>query len=90
MVILRWEGPITGGLSAAASTAWMAHWPDEGVPALGGLSPRRAARSEPHQPQLEALLRSFEHDADRHARAGQPAMDINVLRDELAMPVQQF
>jgi hypothetical protein len=42
--------------------AWAKHWLDEKVPALKGRTPRQAARSEQHEPLLEALLRKFEWD----------------------------
>jgi len=81
-------GPSLGmrfGGSQEAIDAWMAHWPEEKVPALGGMTPRAAARREQGRLRLEALLREFEHDAYPLARAGEPAPDIERLRGELGM-----
>jgi hypothetical protein len=42
----------------------MMAWLDEPIPALGGLTPREAARSPRSRSQLEALLKEFEqHEA---------------------------
>jgi hypothetical protein len=76
--------------SDEADEAWPEHWPDQELPALGGMTPRRAARSESRQPWLEALLREFEHDADQLARQGGRPPDIESLRVELDMPVSAF
>jgi len=78
-------GPQPFGGSQDAIDAWLAHWPDERVPALGGLSPRVAARRRKSRARLEALLREFEHDAHLLARRGAPAPDISRLRAELGM-----
>ena len=80
-------GPVT---SEEAEEAWRRHWPDEQVPALGGMTPRRAARSEQRRPWLEALLREMEHDADDLTRRGRRAPDVDSLRAELGMPVTAF
>jgi hypothetical protein len=81
---------LPGPGSAEAGEAWRQHWPDQQLPALGGMTPRGAARSEARKPWLEALLRDMEHNADRLARQGRPAADIDSLRAELAMPVTAF
>jgi hypothetical protein len=73
--------------SREAIDAWLTHWPDEHVPALGGLTPRTAAARAKQRPRLEALLREFEHDVYKLARAGEPAPDIARLRAELGMEV---
>nr|WP_249010366.1 hypothetical protein [Conexibacter sp. DBS9H8] len=72
--------PIRAGAIGAGSpppevaAAWLASWPDEPVPALGGLTPRQAAASDRERPYLEALLRDFEHAGDHErARGGRPA-----------------
>lgn len=73
-----------------ANEAWLRHWPDQELPALGGMTPRQVARSERRKPWLETMLRELEHDADRLARHGRPAPDVARLRSELAMPVTAF
>jgi hypothetical protein len=83
-------GSVLGGVSSEeADEAWRRHWPDQELPALGGMTPRQAARSE-RKPWLEALLRELEHDADQLARDGRRASDIDSLRAELGMPVTAF
>ncbi len=78
-------GPMPFGASQEAIDAWLAHWPDERLPALGGMSPRAAAQREKQRPPLEALLREFEHDAHLLTRQDKPAPDIGRLRAELEM-----
>jgi len=46
-----------------ARRAWAASWVDQSLPALGGLTPRQAAADELHWIEIEALLRTLEHDA---------------------------
>lgn len=84
-------GSVIGAVSSEeAEEAWRRHWPDEQVPALGGMTPRRAARSEQRKPLLEALLREMEHDADQLAHRGRRAPDVESLRAELGMPANAF
>ncbi|MEX2448104.1 MAG: hypothetical protein WD404_05095 [Solirubrobacterales bacterium] len=78
-------GPIPFGASQEAIDAWLAHWPTERVPALGGLTPEAAAKREQQRPALEALLREFEHDAHVLTEQGRPAPDLGHLRAELGM-----
>lgn len=73
------------GASAETNETWAEHWPDESLPALGGLSPRRAAERVDDRPRLEALLRELEHDADLVAAKGLPCVDVGALREELGM-----
>jgi hypothetical protein len=82
---LEASGPIPFGASQEAIDAWLAHWPTERVPALGGLTPRAAAKREQQRPALEALLREFEHDAHVLIEQGRPAPDLGHLRAELGM-----
>ena len=82
---IRTGGPLPFGASQEAIDAWLSHWPAERVPALGGLTPRAAARRKKKRVRLEALLREFEHDAHLLAQAGRPAPDIGRLRAELGM-----
>lgn len=81
---------LPGSGSDEANEAWRRHWPDQKLPALGGMTPRQAARSERRKPWLEAMLRELEHDADRLARHGRPAPDVDGLRAELNMLVTAF
>jgi len=50
-------------------------WVDEPLPALGGRTPREAARLDSPRPKLIALLKSMENMAVRQRRAGQLAYD---------------
>ncbi|MDQ6775735.1 MAG: hypothetical protein M3071_05810 [Actinomycetota bacterium] len=79
-------GTLLGfGDSDEAVEAWLSRWPRERVPALGGVTPRVAARSVKRRIGLEAVLRAFEYDADELRRQGRPAPDIGRLRTELGM-----
>ncbi|MGH2913798.1 MAG: hypothetical protein ACRDMX_02300 [Solirubrobacteraceae bacterium] len=90
MALPRVGSAIGAVTSEEAEAAWRRHWPDQQLPALGGITPRRAARSERRKPWLEALLREMEHDADQLARRGRRATDVDSLRAELGMPVTAF
>jgi hypothetical protein len=90
MAPLRFDSMVPLDVSAEAKEAWLRRWPDQQLPALGGLTPRRATRTDHGTELLEALLRELEHDADRLARVGHPAVDIGRLREELDMPVSTF
>ncbi len=80
--------PMSG--SEEANAAWLEHWPDQKLPALGGRTPRQASCRVADQPRLEALLREFEHDAELLARRGLPALDMSRLRAELRMPLDAW
>ena len=71
--------------SEEANEAWLSHWPSERVPALGGLTPRAAAKRKKERVRLEALLREFERGARLLAQAGRPAPDIGRLHTQLGM-----
>jgi hypothetical protein len=71
------------GRSEDQVEAWISGWPDEPTPALGGLTPRAAAKRRKQRVRLEALLRELEHDAHLAARRGEPAPDLARLRAEL-------
>ncbi|MHB1930289.1 MAG: hypothetical protein ACYCUG_12875, partial [Acidimicrobiales bacterium] len=68
-----------------AEDAWRMHWLDERVPALGGTTPRSAAKDPRRRVLLESLLREFEHDADLAAAAGEVPLDVDRLRADLDM-----
>lgn len=76
--------------SEASQAAWLTHFPDQRLPAVGDLTPREAALRPRDAPRLEALLREFEHDADILRERGRPAPDIDLLREELQMPVSAW
>jgi len=60
-----------------------AAWPDESLPALGGRTPRQAARSAAGRNALDLLLREMENREQRF----QPerAFDFSILRRELGL-----
>lgn len=65
----------------SASRAWV----DEHVPALGGLTPREAVRTESGRHRVEDLLRSFAiEDPDPHQLGG--GLDQHLIRRELGLP----
>jgi hypothetical protein len=66
-------------------TRYYREWMDEPIPALGGRTPRLAARLELMRPQVMDLLRDIEHVMDRDRRAGRPAIDIGWMRRELGL-----
>jgi hypothetical protein len=73
------------GGAAAAAEGWERFWLDEKVPALGGRTPRQAARGR-ERPYLEAMLRQFEYEADLLAADGKTGVDTAWLREQLDMP----
>lgn len=80
-------GPLLTGRSMGpeADEAWMETWITESIPALGGLTPAKAAEDPTRAVLLEKLLRKFEHDADLVRSGGGTAMDIERLREKLGM-----
>ncbi len=56
-------------------------WLDEKVPALGGLTPRAAARSGKWRPALEILVKEIEQAEDRVPEVER--IDLSFLREEL-------
>jgi len=62
-----------------------ARWVDEPVPALGGRTPREAARSETGRRALEDLLRTMENHEERSRREGDAAFDFSAVRRTLKM-----
>jgi len=81
------RGPLRTGRSMGreAEAAWRASWLDEPVPALGGLSPRRAANDPRGRVRLEGLLRTFEHDGDLSLSEGIEPLDVDALREALGL-----
>ena len=76
------KAALTDALEAAARA-----WPDESVPALGGLTPRAAIGTERGRRAVEDLLRSFEGDAHEGSRGA--GMDPDVVRRELGLPTRR-
>lgn len=75
-------------LNAELSEQAQARWPDEQVPALGGMIPREAAADPTMRETLERLLLEFEsRDAAGRDSAGLTAMsyDADALRRELGL-----
>jgi len=61
-------------------------WPDEPLPALGGRTPREAARLKSARPKVIALLKAMENGAERQRREGRPAYDFGWMWEELGLP----
>jgi hypothetical protein len=62
---------------------YMEQWCDDQIPALGGLTPREAAKSKASRAKLDLLLRDLEH-RDGHLPAGERT-DFRALRDNLGI-----
>lgn len=64
-----------------------AHWCDETIPALGGLTPRQAIKTAAGLERVKGLLREYE-DGERHQSAaqGRPAVSYQFLWDALGIP----
>jgi len=58
-------------------------WLDEEVPALGGLTPRKAARSKKWRLALEVLVKEIEHAEER--LPDEERVDLSFLRTELGL-----
>ncbi len=60
-------------------------WPDTPLPALGGKTPRQAAKTPKGVNLLDGLLREFQKSEERERRKGNGFYDINRLRKELGL-----
>jgi len=60
-------------------------WPDEGIPALEGKTPREAARTPEGREKLRTLLKDFENGEERKKRGGEPFYDVGRLLVELGL-----
>jgi hypothetical protein len=60
-------------------------WLDEPIRALGGRTPREAARLKAARPKLVELLQEFENRSARQRLAGQPAYDFGWMWAELGL-----
>jgi hypothetical protein len=61
-------------------------FPDERVPALGGMTPRAAARDPSRRQHLIAVMKTHLHGLDELKRDRGVAVDIGWLLDELGLP----
>jgi hypothetical protein len=63
-----------------------AHWADETIPALGGLTPRQAIATPAGLERVKGLLREYEDGERRQSAAqGRPAMSYQFLWDALGI-----
>jgi hypothetical protein len=62
---------------------YYARWIDEALPALGGKTPRQAARSAAGRAEVDTLLKVMEHHEERFA--GDGAFDFSPIRRELRL-----
>ncbi|MBI4875005.1 MAG: hypothetical protein HY822_10280 [Acidobacteria bacterium] len=62
-----------------------AAWPDTALPALGGKTPREAAKTAGGRRELTAILRNAENIEEVRRRAGEPYYDVARLRAELGL-----
>jgi hypothetical protein len=66
------EREIVGQLYAEHYRKWL----DEPIPALGGRTPRHAARLKTARPAVVDLLKGLENQMERARQSGLPAMDV--------------
>ena len=62
-----------------------ASWPDEQIPALGGVTPRHAAQDPKLRPVLVALLKDMESRGPVPGMGAGMAMDIAAIRRALGL-----
>ncbi len=62
-----------------------AAWPDEQIPALDGVTPRRAAQDPKLRPRLIALLKDMESRGQMPGMGADMGMDIPAIRRELGL-----
>jgi hypothetical protein len=75
------EAEIVGAFYAQHYRRWL----DEPIPALGGRTPREAARLRAGRSRLVALLQEFENLSARLRLAGRPACDFGWMWAELGL-----
>jgi hypothetical protein len=80
----RGEMPEMQEIAKQIKEQHMAQWPDMEIPALGGLTPREAARDPDSRKNLELLLREMEM-MEEHLPE-EERFDMTRLRDTLGMP----
>ena len=85
------EATLLARLTTEMSRQMQTRWLDESVPAIGGLTPRKAAADPTRREQLERLLAEFDRLDERMREAdtdgmGRPmAFDTAELRRELGL-----
>ena len=60
-------------------------WIDEPVPALGGRTPRHAARLKTVRPKVVDLVKALENQMERERKEGRPAYDVTWMWAELGV-----
>ena len=60
-------------------------WLDQPLPALGGRTPRHAARLKTGRPKLVTLLKDLENRSERERQGGRPAYDTGWMWNELGV-----
>lgn len=60
-------------------------WINQPVPALGGRTPRHAARLKTVRPKVVDLIKGIENQMERARLTGQPAVDITWMWEELGL-----
>jgi hypothetical protein len=78
--------PEAAEIERAMREEHMRDWVDDSIPALGGLTPRAAAKSKAGRRKLELLLKEIEYD--EATLAPEQRIDIERLRAELGMPAE--
>ncbi len=82
-------GPLPEDVAAAIRQFlynYYRRWIDAPVPALGGRSPRQACATEEGRLQVTEILKHLENLEEKKKRAGQPYIEVNVIRRELGLP----
>ncbi|MGB9627515.1 MAG: MbcA/ParS/Xre antitoxin family protein [Thermodesulfobacteriota bacterium] len=67
--------------------AFVTKWIDEKIPALGGKTPREAVKTSEGREKVEELLRDWENLEERKRKAGEPYIDLNILRQMLDLKI---
>jgi tetratricopeptide (TPR) repeat protein len=58
-------------------------WPDKKLPALGGMTPREAVKTDTGRQKVFELIKDFENTEERKRKEGNPYLDVNFLKKEL-------
>ena len=70
---------------SAMMAKFTASWPNEQIPALGGITPRHAAQDPKLRPRPVALLKDMESRGPMPGMGAGMAMDIAAIRRELGL-----
>jgi hypothetical protein len=60
-------------------------WVDERIPALDGMTPREAIRSEDGRDKIVEIIKGMENSEERKKMKGMSCMDISFIREELGL-----